>query len=444
MSGRPRRHSTGSGLSPADEVCRFFGSRLMRRQFRIGSEEEDDAAAVQCRAEFNRKIEEAAAAEAAGVELHAPSWAVWCSEFSAKWEHVSSWVSPKHLRDTMTDVMGVLWGDVVLVDPALQEVPLTRQRAKDDKAPGRKAQPHECQVCRLKCNSIEQYKTHARGQRHLDRLVAMGLADDPPPPKPLHCLPLPPVGWTGGSAPAPQAAPIRAAGHPLLQAAAPTPSPAAALLRVGGAAAPPVPTPAPVPAAMPPGAPPVPAPVAPPAAAGGYDALFTAPVSPQPPHSLEHEVLFAAEPHHSDGGCFTPSGCTSPATLLSLPTTADRLDRASLARVSLEHILSRPGADQTFEIYKGAKRQEAKGKGDKATRTVDPTSLLADEWKTKMLRETLRQPGGHRRAHLSKERSIPVWRFDPYDFNAVVVSAAPTPRSTVCSVGPAADEHKEE
>eukprot|EP00756_Hemistasia_phaeocysticola_P016356 Hpha_TRINITY_DN15471_c4_g1::TRINITY_DN15471_c4_g1_i1::g.176704::m.176704 len=542
--------------APVKEVYEFFSARLMRRPYRTGNAEEGEESAVKCREEFKKRMQVAYDAHALGLPLLAPEWAQWCADFSTRWDEIASWVSPLHLRETMRNAMGCTWEKVEEVDPQLEEVPKRKKKEEREKETGgemaARAQPQECVVCKTRCNSIEQYRTHAQGYKHKEKLAQLRIAEDPPP-RPLNELPTAAGEAASSNAPRrqaqaslPQAAPV----VPILASAVPVPMPVAP--PTGSAADPllaafadpvpatrappqpqsppglnsglglglpvravapvPVPVPMPTPASALPAPAPVrqgkvaaaiPAPVPVSAGVGDFSAaLFgkpqaSAPVDMSalglgkpptpvraPPPSVDMSALglglglgqpkavvaqpaaaafapaqpaAAVHPLAFDpvGPAFDPvgsmprfsEGSTSPATLLSVPSSRPVDEhRRALASVPIEQVLSRPGGDMTLAIYKDAKRQVARTSSPRARKqkgahanTIDPTSLLADEWATKMLRETLRQPGGHRRAHLAEKQDIPVWRFDPYNFEEVVVSAVPTPRSSVA--GTAASEY---
>eukprot|EP01062_Namystynia_karyoxenos_P083891 TRINITY_DN9753_c0_g1_i1.p1 TRINITY_DN9753_c0_g1~~TRINITY_DN9753_c0_g1_i1.p1 ORF type:complete len:640 (+),score=122.95 TRINITY_DN9753_c0_g1_i1:137-1921(+) len=561
----PRRESSTECQSPVTDLIDFFCSRLMRRQFRPGGAEYDDANAERCRQLYREKITAGYSESQLGLPLSAPAWAEWATAFSSEWTQYCAWVSPPLLRESMTKSFQCQWRDVDAVDPQL-EVPPPRPDAKNkDKrqAPAVRAQPHMCVVCQMRCNSLEQYRTHAQGQRHRDRVAQQGYSTCPPPqplpvaggaaapaaapvpapeaqaslpPVPMNAAPVPvdpvpvqAVNMASSGAGLPTALPVSSLPS-ATQAAMPLPSP------MDGSASMPVPMAPPCPEAPPAGADPLEdfmmgaapmapppqdffssgglAPMAPPPqVSGSQDYLPVAPpsqdflsaggVAPSPSQELSvlglwgqppptaasvppagPPMMTAAPPcgfrdpipsappqatqvdYNAQLGLGLPpayapapaaaypaqpwtsgdlphalglteelgrqgSGVTSPASLLSVPTTVRSmslgLHRRELAQTSVEHVLARPGGDQTLEIYKGAQREEKKKGPLKAAHTIDPNSKLADEWKTKMLREALRQPGGHRRAHLAQEKDLPLWRFDPYNFEDVVVSAAPTP-----------------
>eukprot|EP00755_Sulcionema_specki_P011441 Sspe_Gene.49046::Locus_26035_Transcript_1_1_Confidence_1.000_Length_1049::g.49046::m.49046 len=164
-------------LCPVEEIQTFFNNKLMLRDFRPQGPCFDDASAAAVRAEFHQRVLVAKKAADNGMPLDAFEWAVWCCDFTDRNKTYCTWLSPMRLRDFMTRVMGSTWCNLAKLaeHPELEDIPdeFTKKISKEKP----RAQPCMCSVCGIKCNSIDQYKTHVNGSKHSQQVFKLKQAN---------------------------------------------------------------------------------------------------------------------------------------------------------------------------------------------------------------------------------------------------------------------------
>eukprot|EP00659_Diplonema_papillatum_P003816 gene3816-5950_t len=146
-------------------LTEFFSNRLLLKRFR--KENREGAApeeVLACEREFATMSLDIVRHAQHGA-LDAPYWADACSDFSEKWIQVCHWISPRRMREFATVNIGAVWDKE-------SEVPIFKEQPPVDlkwyKNPNgcTPVQPWLCPLCRVVCNSLAQYKTHAQGRTH--------------------------------------------------------------------------------------------------------------------------------------------------------------------------------------------------------------------------------------------------------------------------------------
>eukprot|EP01063_Lacrimia_lanifica_P021890 TRINITY_DN2950_c0_g4_i2.p1 TRINITY_DN2950_c0_g4~~TRINITY_DN2950_c0_g4_i2.p1 ORF type:complete len:449 (+),score=99.84 TRINITY_DN2950_c0_g4_i2:69-1415(+) len=159
-----------------DACVTMFRERLARKAYRNAAIEgklPPDVAA--CEADFLALVRRAV--EQRFVDR--PDWGLQCEDLSNNWAHVCYWLHPGRLEDFIAARFGTQFkgkrGPVLSKDDREMRKQVVR------------AQKYECAECGVVCNSLAQYETHERGQKHLDMLRMAASRQGYVPKAPLPC-----------------------------------------------------------------------------------------------------------------------------------------------------------------------------------------------------------------------------------------------------------------
>eukprot|EP01063_Lacrimia_lanifica_P030531 TRINITY_DN4862_c0_g2_i1.p1 TRINITY_DN4862_c0_g2~~TRINITY_DN4862_c0_g2_i1.p1 ORF type:complete len:319 (+),score=92.61 TRINITY_DN4862_c0_g2_i1:54-1010(+) len=174
----------GAVEGPVEKLTTFFSTRLLLRRYRPSNRGEAvvPEAVGQCERAFRALAERAVADVNAGKVLDAMEWMETCTEFSEEWIDFCHWISPKKLREHLTEIVGAQWCRE-------EEIPAERELPPWDlklyKADMSLVQQYACPCCEVECNSLAQYKGHAAGHRHKTNAEAWALNNGGKMPEPV-------------------------------------------------------------------------------------------------------------------------------------------------------------------------------------------------------------------------------------------------------------------